>query len=623
MQHIGSELKNTPKNIEHYLALGAKFANRRLQNFALTTLIFFSVAGLTAIYLSLNHGIDWTDEAWGWSLGISNFTSSVEPWTFQHLLHIVLLKTEYAILPIRYVRLFGYMLSGILLSGSLLFLYRKRLQNRRESYVIVILFSQLGTFIAFSFPYRGVFYNEMTAWLVCLISSLCILILGLHLKTKPWIVNIILGLVGVCISMLILTKFTAFPLFLVAAIAFISLCGHRKASNFGSFISGGIFCFIILDSLGIQVASSLTTLINFFWKASARSSFSGHPVGHLILAHIFYASLDLLAILIVFAVINLLTTESSSRSIKHAFRWRKISTRKQYLRLSIVTLFFPFFQEGGQWRDLGRFIFLVGSIAFCLTIINRRLEDEENHPRELVGIFIIMCFPFLASVGTNNPLPGQLLYVGMPWFAFLGAQLAISSVQNTFESVKKIFVPTIMTCVTIWSSSFLYLDIFVHPFRTEPYFKQQSMIDSGPLKGIMVSSPEKSWINWLAPRAKRLHDSGFRIISLGSPGSNLIAGSDNFASPWLVTRSESSWLSISSSCLISSKKNLRIAVLTSEGFGLSPFRELADEPMLDQFNDVLKGCKLKFPTDFQKIDQYNDLENDYGTSIWVSGPHKF
>ena len=180
-----------------------------------------------AIVWTLPRGFDRTDEAFGYVLIASDRIATDVPLGFQHLLHPLYQLTGQSVLAFRVLRLLGYVLLSIaLVSCAWAVTSRIGIRISRSGWAFILLFAQVGTFLAWSYPPRYPGYNEVTSWFAQLGIAMILLTLswvGSATRRQgtfwvPWLIWAGLGAVTVLLVFAKVTSVMAFVPFLAAAL---------------------------------------------------------------------------------------------------------------------------------------------------------------------------------------------------------------------------------------------------------------------------------------------------------------------------------------------------------------------------------------------------------------------
>lgn len=137
----------------------------------ITVACFYILLVSKSIFVALNRGMDWTDEAW--VVAVSRDWSR-EPGSlslFNYLTFILLKISLDDILIVRIIRVSLYLLICFYFVSVVLKTFTQGKLKLFEIKVIACIASFLCMLVAFSYPPRYISYNELTSWIVCSIIA--------------------------------------------------------------------------------------------------------------------------------------------------------------------------------------------------------------------------------------------------------------------------------------------------------------------------------------------------------------------------------------------------------------------------------------------------------------------
>ncbi len=584
-----------------------------------------------ALIWAIPRGFDSSDEAWMYGLIASNRVAVGEAWGFQHVLHPLFVATGQSVLVFRFIRLLGYFfVSAFLLVVALKASKAFGITLRPGQWVFILIVSQVGTFLAWSFPPRNLGYNELSSWLSQVGASLIVLLVVSRVVDHPiistrwlWILWAGLGTIALFLLAIKITTGIVFGLIVVAAL-FVRNTQMSFIRRLLAGIAGLIVAFLLLLATGFPFAPYVRNLLSLVFDKSARSAYD-HPLDALLTTY--GASLDdafkvlLSSILLFVVLIVLLLVLLVPRLDPAIARVVRVAAAIITALASLSLFWWPYI--GMTFTYLGYFSLFLGVavlVVFALWLA-LRLRGGISPPASSrrikwavsFAVIVVIATPFAGAVGTNNGLTGQLLYsvtiwmIALAFFLVLLSDRLARSGHHLLSSAPSIF----LICLVALSAGAVRGDILNHPYRIAPYAQQQSSTNAPYLSGVRLIRPEAELFDWMAKEGKELHAANVPTIAISSPGGLLAFNANGFASPWVDTFWPVSFRSIEAACA---------AGAPSEMFVLQAGAAKANSDVVTETRKALDRCHVSFPADFVIVAQHSSDDADYSMKIWKLKP---
>lgn len=600
---------------------------------ALAGIVAITVVTFAVILATLNRGFDWSDEGFVYTMIASNRVSESEYFGFQYLLHPVYELLGSSVLMFRILRLFGYVILGVVLT----MLARKLLQTKgivlgRIGWIIVGLVAQIGTFAAWSYPPRYLGYNELSSWLTQLATALLIsLLLGGRSATTGQIVRRwwMWPTTGAILSALILSKVSSGVFLLLVAIvtSAFAVNGGVWWKRLTGLLSGLFAGFLLMLVTGVPLLT--------FFKASAQ--LSGDPSGQ---AESGYSITTLLATYLSSMVVTVVTLAvpiliaGIVLLVVKGFSTPSASARRVVASVERVTLFLAFvlailllalnvipsspdnsfFPTAlDSWASLGvsnAFLFALAVLSLAV-LANPAMNPPNSLRRKSIALAASSLFalaPLISALGTNNRIFGHTVFSSTLWAVGAAIGLVLLWQRSAAISATVRAIPVFLLGAIVASSGLAVAgDVFLHPYRTAPYFTQKSPVDVGDLRGIQLTGGEADLYSWLHRAGERLDAEGVPALSIATPGALLAFN----ASGWTAVWPGPSWsTSIAQSCANAAPDDLFVLQAATETTGTAGH---------DRLVEGLQSCGLDFPADFSVVDWYPSGDPAHDIRIWRLG----
>lgn len=580
---------------------------------------------------AIPRGFDSSDEAWQYALVASNRVAVGEAWGFQHVLHPLFDMTGQSVIAFRIFRLLGY----FLVSAFLLMVIFKSsralgITLRLSQWIFVLIASQVGTFLAWSFPPRTLGYNELSSWLSQVGASLIVLLVVSRVADRPvihrrWLLMLWCGL-GAIVLLLLAVKVTTGVVFAILAVVALSV-GSVQLSflrRLAAGLAGLVGAFLVLLLSGFPFLAYANNLLFLAFDRSARSAY-GHPLDGVITTYA--ASFDdafkvllssILLFIVLISMLLILLVPGLDSAIARVLR---LAAMIVAILLFVSLFWWPYLQI--TFTYLGYFSLFVGIAALVIfgLLLAMRARNEESGTRASrrtrwpisFAILVVVATPFSGAVGTNNAITGQLLYSVTIWMVVLAFCLVVLS-DRLIDRGRHILASApsvLLVLLLLLSAAAVRGDILNHPYRIAPYAEQQRPTTARYLSGLLLIKPQATLVNWMTAQGNELHAKGVPTIALASPEGLLTFNADGFVSPWVDPFWGVSFKSIEAACLDGKP---------SELFVLQPGSAKITSGVVKQTNKALQSCAMSFPADFTIVGRHDSTDPEFTMTIWKLTP---
>ena len=595
-------------------------------------LIMAVVVGVTYLRIVwlLPRGMDWTDESFVMSMVASNRISHGEPWGFQHLLNPLYVLTGESVLAFRALRLLGYVaLSVALVAVARAVTQRIGLAIPRAGWALVLVFAQVGTFIAWSYPPRYLGYNELGSWFAQLGVALVLLSLAWGVTSRGesssrvlWPVWVALGVLTTLLVFAKVTTGVAFAALLAVAI----LVPNRQLPLWKRAVGaagGGGGMLLLLFITGTPVLPYFRNAWAVATDASAQAAF-GHPVqAHLPLYvdSLLTTGNLLLPALVAFtlAMAPLLPrVEGLVPGAEPATRLKELGTasdvgwaRLMWIFWGLMTLGLLALPRGETWHYLGYLVVFMGGAAVVgLMIVGGRVIMDGPAAHRVVTVVIgagaLMAAPVMSSVGTNGGFAGHFMFSATLWAVALGVALVLLIERAGHLTGRSRAVPAAVACLVVVLAALAVEHHARNPYRSAPLDSQRTPTSVPELRGLLLTEPEADWIEWVSDAGEALGADGVPAVAISSPGALYVFNHSGYANPWTDAMWPASFVALEVAC------SERPAAL----FLLQPGTSSPDEPSTAGTVAGLAACGIDFPDDFEVVDEYRSADPARAMTIW-------
>lgn len=580
---------------------------------------------------AIPRGFDSSDEAWQYALVASNRVAVGEAWGFQHVLHPLFGLTGQSVITFRIFRLLGY----FLVSAFLLMVMFKSSRAlgiilRLSQWIFVLIASQVGTFLAWSFPPRTLGYNELSSWLSQVGASLIVLLVVSRVADRPvihrrWLLVLWCGL-GAIVLFLLAVKVTTGVVFAILAVVALFV-GSIQLSFLRRLVAGlaglgGAYLVLLLS--GFPFLAYANNLLSLTFDKSARSAY-GHSLDGVITTYA--ASFDdafkvlLSSILLFIVLISILLVLLVAGLDPAIARVLRLAAMIVAILLFVSLFWWPYLQI--TFTYLGYFSLFVGIAALVifglLVAVHARSEESGTRASRRTrwpitfAILVVVATPFAGAVGTNNAITGQLLYSVTIWMVALAFCLVVLS-DRLIDQGRHILASApsvLLVLLLLLSAAAVRGDILNHPYRIAPYAEQQRPTTARYLSGLLLITPQATLVDWMTAQGNELHAKGVPTIAMASPEGLLTFNADGFVSPWVDPFWGVSFKSIEAACLDGKP---------SELFVLQPGSAKIKSGVVKQTNKALQSCAISFPADFTIVGRHDSTDPEFTMTIWKLMP---
>lgn len=595
--------------------------------FVIAGIVAVMAITFTVIIATLNRGFDWSDEGFVYAMIASNHVGTSEFWGFQYLLNPVYEMLGNSVFAFRVVRLLGYVALGVILTMLARALLRTRgIALGRIGWLLVGLVAQIGTFAAWSYPPRYLGYNELSSWFTQLASALLLFLLlggseaiSRRISRRWWL----WPTTGLILSALILAKISAgvFLSLLAIVASILSVNGGMWWKRIGGLLGGLVSGFLLMLLTGVPLVSFFVTSAQLGSDPSGQAE-SGYSLTTLLATYLGSMTVTVvtLAVPILLAGIILL--------VVRGFRTNPGETHRVVVSVENVTLFlsfvlavvliainvFPSMDDSNffpsaldSWASLGvsnAFLFALGVLSFAL-LAKPLVKKIRGRAAALAAFSLFAIAPLISALGTNNRIFGHTVFSTTLWAVGAAVGLVLLWQRSAALSAAVRLIPLLLLGVIVASSGLAVAgDVFLHPYRTAPYFTQKSVVAVGDLRGIRVTESEAELYTWLHDAGEKLDADGVPALSIATPGALLAFN----ASGWTAVWPGPSWsTSIAQSCAKTAPKDMFVLQAATEKFGSAGH---------DRLVEGLKTCGINFPTDFHVVAKHPSVDPAHDIQIW-------
>lgn len=569
-------------------------------------------AALAAIVWALPRGFDVTDEGWLYTLLTNDRVTVGEAWGFHHLLHPVFEMLGSSVLAFRWLRIAVYVLLGLALAAvahRVAAILGWRLPV--VAWALIVVASQLGTLMAFSYPPRYVSYNELAAWLAQLGAAALLLALAGAVGGASRRSSVLLWVaVGGVTVLLVAAKFSASIALLVLVVAVLVVARRPlpALARLGATALGALLATVVLAIARFPFAEYAGNVVGLLTDREAQDAYA-HPASELLVEYVEVLRDDLVAMIVplIVAAVLLLALRVGGRTIDGAGRGRAVLVVALLAPIALAAALLlrpaarPSDEIGGTLLVLA--VAAAAAVAAALGSAPRS-TDAEGASRGLgrwqsvVAVAVVALAPFAAAAGTNNDLTGQLLYGASLWAVALAFGLAILAERaGRRVPAARLVAPLAIGVMLVQGGLHVRGEITEHPYRIAPYAQQTEPATTPPLDGLLLEPEAAAWAGWLAESGETLDAEDVPTIAISSPAALLLFNASDYASPWVAVNWGVSFLSIERGCADGAPE--RLLVLEPEQLAADPERAAETR---DRFIDAIAACGLDYPADFEVVD---------------------
>lgn len=581
------------------------------------------------IVWTLRRGFDWTDESFVYTMIAGNRMTVGEPWGFQHMLHPVYVLTGESVLAFRILRLVSYiLLSVVLVSFARAVARQIGISILRSGWVFILLFAQVGTFLAWSYPPRQIGYNELSSWFSQL--GVALIVLSLAWGVSPQRTKVASRVLwsswaglGAILTLLLFAKVTSALAFgAILALTLVIPNPHLKLwKRIVSATAGGTAVLLVLWVCQYPIGFYLKNVQTLLFDKSARDAF-GHPVSGMISTtadSLLFTGRALLPAVILFAFAmatfhpNLRSGNGSGRKKTAWITW----IFGVLLLIALITL-----PKVDVWSYLGELVVFIGAAGIIgLAILGT--NGATMHGSAVSRAFsvaiagsAVLTAPFISAVGTSNRIAGQLVFAGTLWAVVLGIALVLLTQRARQLRSSARNLPALIGCVVLLIAALAVKTDIVRPYRTAPLLTQETSTSVPELRGILLTRNDAAWIDWIAAVGNSVGadhvpaiaiNSSRRPHEFNSSGALYAFNHSGYANPWLGLKWPSAFNSLRLACTMDPPSDL---------FVLQPGNSVEGDPSTSGVEKSLAACGINFPGDFAVVDKRVAPDPAFTITIW-------
>jgi hypothetical protein len=557
-------------------------------------------------------GLDWTDESWIIGLIADNRETLGEQWVFQHLQQPLWNLFGGTIIGGRIAR---FVLGQVTAAVAALALTRwaGHLGLMIDGWRVALVFaaSSIGALLQWVYWLRSFGYNEFGAFLVTTSVSLAIIILVGSPKPSscmnrfPWVLPALLGFIDAIAA---LNKITSGLALVGVALVLVVLMPRGSRWRTLIFGLGGFFAGVGTAWIsGLPFENYVSSTIRMAFEPGYAESFA-HPKW-LISASIL-AFLSLLAEQFLYAIIltaGVVSTYSKTQVIK-ILGWVVILCTIASLGYLTST------QQGplDTSARIGLNMAIIGSSAAIarFMVVARHTPTSTRVRSILVNSIVLLgaiSTPFISSLGTNTPIVLNMTFNESMWGALFGIGIMVLLDPRISFGLTRWIVASVLVLASIATLQ-LVMVTNEQPYRDVAFKRQTESVGGETLfKDLRLSKQNADVVRWLEDIGSRHLDTP--VVAVGSPASIIAFNNKPFASLWTEAFWPGSYNTISERCIEAAPKSL--VVLISERF-------VDGSPDADLLTDALvRGCKMKFPHDFELVGISPSNQDGSRTAVWV------
>lgn len=415
---------------------------------------------LSVVIWGLNKGFDITDEGY-YLLGYQDGQEiGYSPSGFQYVIRGFFGWMDLDIINVRILRLIISLISVLLLTIAL----KDRITNKL-SFLYIFCFLGIGCLLSYTYGPQSLSYNSLISSI--LISILSLLLIGE--KKKGFLGVSCFVFSGFLFSLGLLIKFPPVLVFLVAVtsnIFFISKWTHKNKLK-------AVLAVIIGFLLGLMLFSSFCHSIfdfylDFYKGIVLTSQSSGYTLNTLAenLGFLFVQTISISGFLLfIFFVINTFSKHNSPIIC--------------FFTVSLLTVFFlTYYYEYLIKYSAGNsfpYLFFVLTYVLYKSQHYFHLRTEFEFKSSYLLLIFLFVFPFIGSIGTDNPFLSNSTFMISSWFGLVilvGDKLPLNS---TFSSIMAI-------ALFVFGSYLFYSQYVKNPYRSTNLFYQSESISNERVK---------------------------------------------------------------------------------------------------------------------------------------------
>lgn len=377
----------------------------------ITVACFYILLVSKSIFVALNRGMDWTDEAW--VVAVSRDWSR-EPGSlslFNYLTFILLKISLDDILIVRIIRVSLYLLICFYFVSVVLKTFTQGKLKLFEIKVIACIASFLCMLVAFSYPPRYISYNELTSWIVC--SIIATYLKNYEVSESMGQVKKKFVLIGFLNSLLFFVKFPVGIIFIIITLT-VSIMTirnlqseHLKITSIRHYLYGFTICVLCFEAATGQAINYFRDVAEIITSSHEQKKYAHESVSllHTYSSQVISVSKDFgLKLLIPLSFLFLV--------LKTLERGNLITRRSTPLLITFSTLLlfingFPVHKED-FWNSAGNWIISLSLLNS--TFIFLFLKSKIITGTDCVYMLILNWSTLISGIGTNNTIGGQAIF---------------------------------------------------------------------------------------------------------------------------------------------------------------------------------------------------------------------
>lgn len=586
-------------------------------------------ATFAVILWTLRRGFGWGDEAFVYTMIASNRIATDVPLGFQHLLHPLYVLTGESVLVFRVVRLAGYVLLGVaLVWAARSVLRRAGISIPRSGWVFILIFAQVGTFLAWSYPPRYISYNELASWFAQLGAALILLSLSWGLSSPGdrrasrmlWLIWA--GLGGLT-TLLVFAKVTSAIAF-AAVLLFVLLIPNPNLRLWKRVVSlgaGTLAALLLLWVTGSPIGPYLRNVSTLFFDPSARDSF-GHPISKIIQNYaesLVVTGLAVVPVLLIFALAAATLRRRAGATDRGGWLGAGWLTWVLGVLLIVALAVLPRANAFSYLGELVVFIGAAGLIGLAVLGVDRELGVDRAAIRRsgasrsfsvAAGGAVVVAVPFISALGTSNgELAGQFVYTATLWAVLLGIALVLLAQRATLLRSSARSVPALIGCVVMLLAAFAVKADIAKPYGTTRLLSQTTSTSSAApeFRGLLLTRVDAAWVNVISAAGDTLGARDVPATATSTAGVLFAFNHSGYANPWVGSSQPAAYNSLATAC----RKNP-----PADFFVLQPGISSEHSAQIRRLTKSLARCGIRFPGDFQVVARDRSIDAAHELVIW-------
>jgi len=194
------------------------------------------------------------------------------------------------------------------------------------------------------------------------------------------------------------------------------------------------------------------------------------------------------------------------------------------------------------WTYLGELVAFIG-LAGIIGLATLGLDRAVLHRLTVRGSFsvavggaAIVAAPFISSIGTANPIAGQMLFAATLWAVILGVALVLLARRGTRLRSSTSAIPALVGCVVILLAAYAVKAEIATPYRSPPLLSLTTSTSAPELRGFLLTSSDAAWIDWVAAVGDSLGAQGVPATAIYASGPLFVFNHSGYANPWVGSK---------------------------------------------------------------------------------------